>query len=720
MPPQQPQQLDPDVVRLAKALRKIESGDNFQARGGSGEYGGYQYTPATWVAHSRAAGVNVPLEQASREDQNKVFYTWAKAQKDSGKNIGEIASMHNAGEGRPNAYLEGNKGVNKYGVEYDTKSYAEKVALAYQELKRAEGAGGGMNGYVTPPQVEGVSHETTAPQEAEKPGGFLGNIARGIASPVLNILARPGQLAARAAGYDGKLSGEFKPFGMSTGIDITDPSEPDAGFSETLKDVGRGAQTVALGIGGGATKGLAGSVVKGRFAQGLKYGAQGAGAGALGGGGMALEEGKGLGGIATGAAIGGALGGAVGVGAPIIGAALRTVAPIARGTKGLATRAIEGVDNAIAESQRVAALPAVERTAVRAGIEQPVIDLVNNSSPATKRSFEKMLDVHKRAVSDYTSTEQAKQVPARTFLKYVDTIQKGSNKAAANLKKIAAEAPNERVDFTPAFEAFVERLRTKGITLDPKTGKFTSTGKIPSGEMKYYDGLLKEIQAVTRDNPQLTRMQAHRLRQRLYETLDSATRQGGKPGERPFGADVDADVNELRASIAKLLGSEYQVAAKEYATNEAVLREVAKMAGTTIDKLSTKDLKLAEVLMRALGNASDRPTTLINNVLEAAQRNGAKIDEDIFSQLRFADILENTYGSTQTRSLRGQVGAGVSDASTGLEVGAKAASGNLYGAVMDAASWARGKGNDAQIKAFEDLIRNANRTQGGLVQLPVR
>jgi hypothetical protein len=132
-----PQELDQDVVNLAKALRKVESGENFTARGKSGEFGAYQYMPATWAAHAREAGVSTPLEQASRADQNKVFYTWAKKQKDAGRNVGEIASMHNAGEGRPNAYIEGNQGVNKYGVEYDTGAYARKVAEEYQAIKRS-------------------------------------------------------------------------------------------------------------------------------------------------------------------------------------------------------------------------------------------------------------------------------------------------------------------------------------------------------------------------------------------------------------------------------------------------------------------------------------------------------------------------------------------------------------------------------------------------------
>lgn len=128
-------QLDPDIVNLAKATRTVESGNDPTAKGKSGEYGYYQYEPDTWATQSKAAGVNVPLDQATPQQQNEVWYKWAEGKKAAGNNIGQIASMQNAGEGRPNAYLEGNSGTNSSGVQYDTAAYAKKVAEEYQKLK---------------------------------------------------------------------------------------------------------------------------------------------------------------------------------------------------------------------------------------------------------------------------------------------------------------------------------------------------------------------------------------------------------------------------------------------------------------------------------------------------------------------------------------------------------------------------------------------------------
>lgn len=127
-------QLDPEAVNLAKAIRQTESGGNFQAKGKSGEYGAYQFTQPTWDSYSKKHGVNTTLDKATPEQQNEVAYKQIKEWKDSGLNVGQIASMWNSG--KPDAYKDTNyKGVNKMGVTYDVPAYAKSVATAYQTIK---------------------------------------------------------------------------------------------------------------------------------------------------------------------------------------------------------------------------------------------------------------------------------------------------------------------------------------------------------------------------------------------------------------------------------------------------------------------------------------------------------------------------------------------------------------------------------------------------------
>lgn len=157
------QTLDPDVINLTKAIRQVESGGNFQATGASGEYGAYQFEPETWNAiATKYLGQAVPLSQATPQQQNEVAYKQVSDWKAAGYNVGQIASMWNAGKGAPNAYLQNHVGTNK-GVAFNTPQYAQNVAQAYQTIKASSGGQAG---------APASSGSTPAPSV----GGFVGNV----------------------------------------------------------------------------------------------------------------------------------------------------------------------------------------------------------------------------------------------------------------------------------------------------------------------------------------------------------------------------------------------------------------------------------------------------------------------------------------------------------------------------------------------------------------
>ena len=65
-------QLDPQVVNLAKAILQSESGGDYSIAGKSGEHGAYQFTKDTWNAEAPKYGINTSLQQATPEQQNAV------------------------------------------------------------------------------------------------------------------------------------------------------------------------------------------------------------------------------------------------------------------------------------------------------------------------------------------------------------------------------------------------------------------------------------------------------------------------------------------------------------------------------------------------------------------------------------------------------------------------------------------------------------------------
>lgn len=136
MPPQEKEKL---VAAITKALGYAENGgkpnlENLQA-GKTGEMKSiFQFIPSTWKLYAKQifGDENMPMNP-----DNEVAVVTAKVGKwlDEGRTVGQIASMWNAGESKPDAYKQNWKGVNKkYGVAYDTPAYAQKVIKYAQQF----------------------------------------------------------------------------------------------------------------------------------------------------------------------------------------------------------------------------------------------------------------------------------------------------------------------------------------------------------------------------------------------------------------------------------------------------------------------------------------------------------------------------------------------------------------------------------------------------------
>lgn len=291
--------LDPQAVALAKAIRQTESNGNFQAAGKSGEYGAYQWEPATWAAQSAAAGVNVPLQQATPAQQNQVAYTQIKKWKDQGYNVGQIASMWNAGEGDPDAYINGNKGTNSSGVSYDTKAYAQKVATAYQQFKTQQ------------------STQTDTQPQSTSLLGDIGNLAKGAA----NLVVGPAESLGTHLGQIG--AGLTADFAAKTGL-LGGQAEADKINAKLAQPqttlTGGTVQPLKSGLGGAEQIG-GDTLQTGLLAAGPEVGGFESVAGRLGanaalgagfGVGNAMSQGGSATDVGEGALTGGLIGGAVG------------------------------------------------------------------------------------------------------------------------------------------------------------------------------------------------------------------------------------------------------------------------------------------------------------------------------------------------------------------------------------------------------------------------
>jgi len=132
------------VDDIANAIKQIESNNDYTRKGASGEFGAYQFMPATWNSWSQEYARNVlqksmKLEQTP-ENQDAVAKFKIGQWLAQGLSPEQIASKWNSGDA--NAYLRNHMGTNAQGVAYDTVNHVEKFkkALASQLGGRMGGA----------------------------------------------------------------------------------------------------------------------------------------------------------------------------------------------------------------------------------------------------------------------------------------------------------------------------------------------------------------------------------------------------------------------------------------------------------------------------------------------------------------------------------------------------------------------------------------------------
>lgn len=123
---------------IARALAYQENGgkpnlNNLKA-GQSGELKSiYQFTPDTWKKDAKKY-LGDEKAELSPDNETLVMTKQIGDWIDKGYTVKQMASMHNAGTGEPNAYTgkfssgKSSTGVNEYGVKYNVKNYADNVA----------------------------------------------------------------------------------------------------------------------------------------------------------------------------------------------------------------------------------------------------------------------------------------------------------------------------------------------------------------------------------------------------------------------------------------------------------------------------------------------------------------------------------------------------------------------------------------------------------------
>lgn len=117
---------------IANAIKQVESGGNYDSKGGSGENGAYQFMPSTWASWSKeyaaeVLGKSIGNMKMTPENQDAVAKWKIQQWLNQGLNAEQIAAKWNSGS---ETGWENKIGTNSKGVAYNVPAYVSKVTGA--------------------------------------------------------------------------------------------------------------------------------------------------------------------------------------------------------------------------------------------------------------------------------------------------------------------------------------------------------------------------------------------------------------------------------------------------------------------------------------------------------------------------------------------------------------------------------------------------------------
>jgi hypothetical protein len=382
---------------------------------------------------------------------------------------------------------------------------------------------------------------------------------------------------------------------------------------------------------------------------------------------------------------------------------IRSVSETVGATLGSAARrGKETIKEGILESQRVSRLPEPEKLAVRSGLDQGVVDFVKTSSKSNIPIYEKIISAAKSGAGSLRNGTAAKQIVGKELIeKVVKPALQIRDTIGSKIGTIVQKLPTIKKDIKPFVDEFTQALENVGVTVGEK-GKLIAGSGAVVGDLPAYQNMFNRI-----ENGVASQKDLHDIRSAVFKEFNLA-----KSRQQAFSESADRVAEQFRSILAKgITDKNYMKYSKEYADVMNKLTDFVKYTGHKgdIEKLTAKELRLAEIAQRTLGNASSRPQEVMDAIISLADKSGKKgLGKDLSDAIRFSDLMEDFYGIQQTRSLAGQVArgtkAGVEGATESLLQ--NASTGGITGVISTAVKGILGKTTAEQQRALENLIKS--------------
>jgi hypothetical protein len=278
-----------------------------------------------------------------------------------------------------------------------------------------------------------------------------------------------------------------------------------------------------------------------------------------------------------------------------------------------------------------------------------------------------MVEIVKKGKTNkrYRALNRPGDVVGDTLLERVNHVKMVNKTAGQQIDRVANGLKGQPLDAREALDQFATRLDDFGVKIArDESGEFKIDFKesiLSPGDRGPLREVLRQIIRINAKGGS-DAYDAHQLKRAIDNNVTFGKSKTGLSG------DAESALKELRAGIDGALdGSfpEYDAVNIIYADTITALNGLKKAAGPSLDLSgSNADKALGRTLRRLLGNAASRENLFgaVVDVTETAKKYGGEFEDDIVTQLIFADELENVFGAVTDTGFKSEITRGIRDA----------------------------------------------------------
>lgn len=372
----------------------------------------------------------------------------------------------------------------------------------------------------------------------------------------------------------------------------------------------------------------------------------------------------------------------------------------------------------------------LKKEAISAGIDERVIDLIDGASYADRVKMQRqMAQAYKKSKS--YMTERPVSIAGESVMERVNHVSEARKQVGKEYGELVKRLPNQPVDVSAVKKGFLDALEEDGVVLKggvdeaPKAavgGKVAKPEKVKldfsktryrndKGAQKLISQLYDDLSA-----DRLTPKEIVTTRQRIFDDLDLGSKQQALSDRT---SSVIKRVRDELDEPLRAMSPAYAEKSKLYAQTMEALKDFYKLMGKSFQdgEESVMNLRAGEVGSRLGGNASANPIMVLDQLEQAALATGMEVDDDLARQFFFADILDDAYGITQPKSLRGDVTRAGEQAMENVGLAADFARGKALSVTGKLYQRAMGQTKEDQIELLKKLLGMPYKQRGIIEKL---